>query len=138
MIDYVIVILPLSEEDGGGFVGFVPDLQGCISDGETREEALKNTQQAMAEWIEMKAAQGLELPPPGVSIERAAKERKFMMAALKAMMAILDKADTRIIELERALEEAVEGVSSSWERNLPLFEATNATVFRGSKKLLAS
>ncbi|MCR9140334.1 MAG: type II toxin-antitoxin system HicB family antitoxin [Alphaproteobacteria bacterium] len=138
MADYVIVILPLSEEDGGGFVGFVPDLQGCMSDGDTREEALENTQQAMAEWIDMKTSQGFDLPRPGVSVERAAQERKSMMAALKAMMAVLDKADTRIIELERALEEAVDGVSSSWERNLPLFEAASATVFRGSKKLLAN
>ncbi|MDF1856139.1 type II toxin-antitoxin system HicB family antitoxin [Pseudooceanicola sp.] len=138
MDDYVIVILPLSEEDGGGFVGYVPDLQGCMSDGETREEALANTQEAMREWIAMKAEQGLDLPRPGVSIERAARERKSMMNALKVLMGVLDKADDRIMELERALEDAVDGVSASWERNLPLFEASRATVFRGSKRLIAN
>lgn len=29
----------LPAEDGGGFVATVPDLPGCISDGETPEEA---------------------------------------------------------------------------------------------------
>lgn len=138
MDDYVIVILPLSEEDGGGFVGYVPDLQGCMSDGETREEALANTQKAMAEWIAMKGEQGLDLPRPGVSIERAAHERKSMMNALKVLMEVLDKADDRIVELERALEDAVAGVSTSWERNLPLFEASRATIFLGSKRLMAN
>lgn len=138
MDDYVIVVLPLSDEDGGGFVGLVPDLQGCISDGETREEALENVQQAMAEWLDLKKSQGLDFPRPGVSIERAAQERQSLMNALKAMMQILDKADDRICELERALEEAVAGVSSSWEKNLPLFEASRAAVFRGSKRLAAN
>jgi predicted RNase H-like HicB family nuclease len=136
MDDYVIVILPLSEEDGGGFVGLVPDLQGCMSDGSTREEALENTQLAMEEWIELKRAQGLDLPSPGIAIKRSAQERKSLMNALKAMMEILDEADDRIVQLEKALEDAVAGVSSSWERNLPLFEAGQATIFRGSKAAL--
>lgn len=137
MDDYVIVILPLSDEDGGGFVGYVPDLQGCMSDGETREEALFNTQEAMSEWIAMKAEQGLDLPRPGVSVERASQERKSMMNALKVLMEVLDKADNRIDALERALEDAVAGVSTSWERNLPLFEASRATLVRGGRKLLS-
>jgi antitoxin HicB len=30
----------------------VPDLPGCMSDGETPEEALKNAQDAISSWIE--------------------------------------------------------------------------------------
>ncbi|MGH1356548.1 MAG: type II toxin-antitoxin system HicB family antitoxin [Thalassovita sp.] len=33
--DYPIVLVPLCEEDGGGFAAYVPDLPGCMSDGET-------------------------------------------------------------------------------------------------------
>lgn len=32
---YPIVIEPLSQEDGGGYVATVPDLPGCMSGGET-------------------------------------------------------------------------------------------------------
>jgi hypothetical protein len=39
-----IVIEPLSEEDGGGFLATVPELAGCLSDGETRAEALANVE----------------------------------------------------------------------------------------------
>ena len=33
---YAVVIELLSDEDGGGFLAIVPDLLGCMSDGETR------------------------------------------------------------------------------------------------------
>jgi hypothetical protein len=37
---YNVVVEPLSKEDGGGFVATVPDLPGCMSDGETEAEAI--------------------------------------------------------------------------------------------------
>ena len=51
-LEYAVVVEPLSEADGGGFVATVPDLPGCMSDGETPEEALINVQDAIAAWIE--------------------------------------------------------------------------------------
>jgi predicted RNase H-like HicB family nuclease len=44
------VILEPSEE--GGFTAFVPALPGCISEGYTREEALKNIREAIELYIE--------------------------------------------------------------------------------------
>ncbi len=38
-LEYPVIISPLSEDDGGGFLATVPDLPGCMSDGETPEEA---------------------------------------------------------------------------------------------------
>jgi antitoxin HicB len=49
---YAIVVEPLPAEDGGGFVATVPDLPGCMSDGETPQEALQNVQDAIEVWIE--------------------------------------------------------------------------------------
>ncbi|WP_352404910.1 type II toxin-antitoxin system HicB family antitoxin [Sporanaerobacter acetigenes] len=40
--NYKIEIMNLSDGDGGGFLAIVPSLPGCMSDGETREEALEN------------------------------------------------------------------------------------------------
>lgn len=61
---YAVVVEPLSEPDGGGFVAFVPDLPGCMSDGETPEEALANGRDAIEE--RMAAARELdhEIPEP--------------------------------------------------------------------------
>jgi predicted RNase H-like HicB family nuclease len=39
------VVLEPSEE--GGFTASVPSLPGCISEGETREEALRNIREAI-------------------------------------------------------------------------------------------
>jgi predicted RNase H-like HicB family nuclease len=44
------VILEPSEE--GGFTVFVPALPGCISEGDTREEALKNIREAAELYLE--------------------------------------------------------------------------------------
>lgn len=44
------VILNLSEE--GGYTAVVPALPGCISEGDTREEALENIREAIALYLE--------------------------------------------------------------------------------------
>jgi len=61
---YPIVVEPLSPEDGGGFIATVPDLPGCMSDGETPEEAVSNVQDAIASWIEAAEDMGHAVPAP--------------------------------------------------------------------------
>jgi len=63
-LDYRVLIEPLTPEDGGGFVAVVPDLPGCMSDGETPEEALANVRDAIAQWIDEARALGRSVPPP--------------------------------------------------------------------------
>lgn len=63
-LTYPVVIEPLSEEDGGGFVALVPDLPGCMSDGETPEEAVANVQDAIAAWMEAATDHGRPIPAP--------------------------------------------------------------------------
>jgi predicted RNase H-like HicB family nuclease len=42
----------LEQEPDGGFVARVPVLPGCVSQGDTREEALANIQEAMDVYLE--------------------------------------------------------------------------------------
>jgi predicted RNase H-like HicB family nuclease len=44
------VVLEPSEE--GGFTVYVPSLPGCISEGETQEEALANIREAIELYLE--------------------------------------------------------------------------------------
>jgi predicted RNase H-like HicB family nuclease len=44
------IILEPSED--GGFTAFVPALPGCISEGDTREEALANIREAIELYLE--------------------------------------------------------------------------------------
>jgi predicted RNase H-like HicB family nuclease len=71
-LEYPVLIEPLPREDGGGFLATVPDLPGCMSDGESPEEALINVRDAIGAWIEEARALGRELPAPtrdGVAAE---------------------------------------------------------------------
>ena len=61
---YRIEIRPLSAEDGGGFAAVVPDLPGCMSDGETQEEAVANVRDAIEQWIDTARAMGRQIPEP--------------------------------------------------------------------------
>jgi antitoxin HicB len=63
-LDYPVLIEPLPAEDGGGFVATVPDLPGCMSDGDTPEEGLANVRDAVAAWIEEARALGRSVPKP--------------------------------------------------------------------------
>lgn len=71
-LDYPVIIEPLSAEDGGGFIATVPDLPGCMSDGETAEAALANVRDAIAAWIE--EARALRRPVPAPSRRHVAAE----------------------------------------------------------------
>lgn len=42
----------LEPSDEGGFTIFVPALPGCISEGDTREEALANIREAIELYLE--------------------------------------------------------------------------------------
>lgn len=46
----VKVVLEPSED--GGFTAFVPSLPGCISEGDTEEQAMANIQEAIALYLE--------------------------------------------------------------------------------------
>lgn len=51
-------------DEDGIFVAQVPSLPGCISQGKTREEALKNAREAIQGYIESLESHGEAIPPP--------------------------------------------------------------------------
>ena len=57
------IILFWSDEDGR-FVVEVPELPGCMADGETYEQAVQNAQIIISEWIETAKCLGREIPEP--------------------------------------------------------------------------
>ena len=61
---YAVIIEPLPEEEGGGYLATVPDLPGCMSDGETEAEALENVADAIEAWLDGAAELGRTPPPP--------------------------------------------------------------------------
>jgi antitoxin HicB len=63
-VPYRFTVRPLTEEEGGGYLIEFPDLPGCMSDGETVEEAIEHGMEAMEGWIEAVRAEGHAIPAP--------------------------------------------------------------------------
>ena len=61
---YPFTVMPLKQDAGGGFLISFPDLPGCMSDGETIEEAIQNAEDAINCWIQTQLASGKDIPKP--------------------------------------------------------------------------
>jgi antitoxin HicB len=70
--DYFVEIEPLPQAEGGGFLATMPDLPGCMSDGDTVEELQRNIADAIECWIAAAQRLGREVPRPAKMHERRA------------------------------------------------------------------
>lgn len=57
---YLVII----EKTNTGYSAYVPDLPGCITVGDTKEEIEKNMQEAIQLHLEGMREDGLEIPNP--------------------------------------------------------------------------
>lgn len=65
---YKIVVDPIPEDEGGGFVAYHPELGKNIflGDGETIDEAIDNLAVVKQEWFEIYIDRGIDVPKPTV------------------------------------------------------------------------
>lgn len=61
MTHYAAIV---EEEVGKAFGVWFPDLPGCISAGDTLDEAMLNAAEALELWAEATIESGQEIPPP--------------------------------------------------------------------------
>ncbi len=64
MRQYTVLLIPDPEE--GGFTVRVPTLPGCVTEGDTLDEALDNARDAIALYIEDLEANGELVPEEAV------------------------------------------------------------------------
>ena len=57
------MILYWSDTDNA-YIAEVPELAGCMADGRTYQEAVKNAQTVIKEWIETAKSLGRPIPEP--------------------------------------------------------------------------
>ncbi|WP_017295968.1 type II toxin-antitoxin system HicB family antitoxin [Geminocystis herdmanii] len=60
-LNYPITFYP---ENEGGYTVIIQDLEGCISEGETLEEAMENILDAKQSWLETAWEYGDNIPFP--------------------------------------------------------------------------
>lgn len=92
-LDYEIKIRKLSEEEGGGWFAQIPLLPGCMSDGETPEEALKNLEDAKRGWIETNMELGRAIPEPSLADDFSGQLRVRMPKSLHRTLSEQAKAE---------------------------------------------
>lgn len=80
---YQFTVRPLLKEEGGGFLVEYPDIPGCMSDGETVQEAIANGREALRDCIDVFKESGRKIPKPSIA---AAQWRQRLPRTLYAKL----------------------------------------------------
>ena len=82
--DYPITLSPIPEDEGGGYMVTIPDLPGCIADGETVEKAIAEARDAFKAWTTAEQEDVGTLPAPktysGQFVQRIPKTLHMRLA----------------------------------------------------------
>ncbi|MCH5206649.1 MAG: type II toxin-antitoxin system HicB family antitoxin [Oscillospiraceae bacterium] len=78
MYKYEIIIYWSSDDER--YIAEVPELSGCMADGKTMAEALKNADVIIGEWIETAKALGRDIPEPRGKARLCVTLKKFLPA----------------------------------------------------------
>ena len=81
-LDYPVELSKIKPEEGGGFFVSVPLLPGCMSDGDTLEEAYSNIVETKKEWFSSMIERKMEIPEP---VEKEEYSGKFMVRLPKSL-----------------------------------------------------
>jgi antitoxin HicB len=120
-LEYPFAVSPLSEDEGGGYLIEFPDLPGCMSDGATPEEALRNGADAVECWIEAMREAGRPVPAPS----KAVVSKRTIAMDNHIYQLLTEKARRRGLSVEtlvitaaidfigRMMENALPGIRSS-------------------------
>lgn len=63
---YRFTVRPLSKDEGGGYLAEYPEIPGCMSDGETVEEAIANAREALRDTLDVFRESGRKALPPAI------------------------------------------------------------------------
>jgi antitoxin HicB len=83
---YPFQIRLLSEEEGGGYLIEFPDIPGCLSDGETPEEAIVSGRDALKCCLLTMREFGDPIPPPGSATAPSGQWRQRVPKSLHARL----------------------------------------------------
>ena len=82
--DYPISVAPIPKEEGGGYMVTLPDLPGCVADGESINEAIREARDAFAAWTAAEFEDKGTLPAPkaysGQFVQRIPKTLHMRLA----------------------------------------------------------
>jgi predicted RNase H-like HicB family nuclease len=88
----------LTPDEDGGFVVECPVIPGCISQGDTRDEALANIREAIELCLENQAAEGWTLPGQ-IEITKVAVWRRNAVTNTSTSISAVRRIDRRVPRL---------------------------------------
>lgn len=118
-LKYAATIRPLSKEEGGGYLVEIPELQGCMADAETIEEAFEEAEKAIESWIQTAKEFGDPIPSPSTSKRYSGHWRLRVPKSLHAALAMRAKQEGVSLNLLTATLLA-EGLEHRWHHHLAL------------------
>lgn len=82
--EYLIEVV---RDKDGSYITRIPDLPGCIAEGRTSAEAIKNIGEAKKEWLELALEEEAEIPVPSEELEYSGHILLRMAKSLHATLA---------------------------------------------------
>ena len=67
VLPYHIILRPASENKGGGWLAWIAEFDGSMTQGKTKAEALADLEIVQHNWIDIQLAMGEEVPLPMIS-----------------------------------------------------------------------
>ena len=67
----MIFTVTIDRDEDGAWVAECPSIPGCVSQGESKEEALENVREAIAACLEVRAERGMPLTVETLQVEIA-------------------------------------------------------------------
>lgn len=98
---YTVVVVP--DEEDGGYYAFIPDLQGCMGDGDTPQDAVADVVEASHAWIEAQKERGANVPEPGEEsdrIDQQMQEQADYIQQLENQLAAANR-EIRVLKAQR-------------------------------------
>src|SRR5205809_8110075 len=92
-----------SKEDEA-YIALVHELQGCMADGPTPEEALSNIRQVAREWVEVAKEEGRPIPPPMSCEDQVKAAHEFREEVNKQIKQAVEQIIANLIESESVSE----------------------------------
>lgn len=128
---YRFEVRPIPKAEGGGFLVAIPDLPGCLADGDTFEQAIASARQAFDAWVGASKDMGREVPRPG---ELAATAKILLRLPKSKHAEVTDAAAAEGVSINTMLTVLIaEALAYRISRN-PVVRESSAAYGKSTKK----
>lgn len=115
VMDYKIELSKLSNDDGGGYIAYIPQLD-CYGDGKTSEDAINDVRQVAEDILQLAEEDGKQIPIPQYYKEEEDYSGKLTLRIPKFLhKQITDRAMKESCSINQLIQTYISmGIGYSW------------------------